>query len=82
MKKSTFHLSILSPEKSIFEGDAESITLPGKLGSFTILAHHAPIVSSLKKGTLLYSTGGQEQDFDINGGFVEMDGETVSVCIS
>ena len=50
------HLSIVSPEKSIFDGDVKIVTLPGMIGSFSILPGHAPIVSSLKAGTLAYTT--------------------------
>ena len=45
------HLSIVSPEKSIFDGNVKIVTLPGMIGSFSILPGHAPIVSSLKAGT-------------------------------
>ena len=50
------HLSIVSPEKSVFDGDVKIVTLPGTIGSFSILPGHAPIVSSLKAGTLSYTT--------------------------
>ena len=67
------HLSIVSPEKSIFDGDVKIVTLPGMIGSFSILPGHAPIVSSLKAGTLSYTTmEGEEHTMDIQGGFVEM----------
>ena len=39
------HLSIVSPEKSVFDGDVKIVTLPGTIGSFSILPGHAPIVS-------------------------------------
>ena len=68
------HLSIVSPEKSIFDGDVKIVTLPGMIGSFSILPGHAPIVSSLKAGTLSYTT--------MEGGFVEMSDGTVSACVS
>ncbi len=77
------HLSIVSPEKMIFEGPVDSVTLPGTIGSFTILPQHAPIVSSLKAGKLSYvPVGGEEQTMDIQGGFVEMSDEETSVCIT
>ncbi|GCB37106.1 hypothetical protein KGMB02408_40510 [Bacteroides faecalis] len=78
------HLSIVSPEKSIFDGDVSIVTLPGTVGSFSILPGHAPIVSSLQAGTLSYTLeeGGEEHTLDIQGGFVEMSGNTASVCIS
>ena len=53
------HLSIVSPEKSVFDGEVKIVTLPGTVGSFSILPGHAPIVSSLKAGTLGYTTDGR-----------------------
>ena len=67
------HLSIVSPEKSVFDGEVKIVTLPGTVGSFSILPGHAPIVSSLKAGTLGYTTmDGEEHTLDIQGGFVEV----------
>ena len=77
------HLSIVTPEKSIFDGDVKIVTLPGTVGSFSILPGHAPIVSSLQAGTLSYTTmEGEERTIDIQGGFVELSDGTVSACIS
>ena len=77
------HLSIVSPEKSIFDGDVKIVTLPGTVGSFSILPGHAPIVSTLQAGTLSYTTmEGEERTIDIQGGFVELSDGTVSACIS
>ena len=50
------HLNIVSPEKRVFSGNVKIITLPGTLGTFSVLPEHAPIVSSLKKGVLRYVT--------------------------
>lgn len=77
------HLSIVLPEKSIFDGDVKIVTLPGTIGSFSILPGHAPIVSSLQAGTLSYTTtDGEEHTMEIRGGFIEMSDGTVSACIS
>ena len=45
-------IEIVSPEKTIFTGDVSSVYLPGSEGFFQILDNHAPIVSTLKKGTI------------------------------
>ena len=58
------HLSIVSPEKSVFDGDVKIVTLPGTIGSFSILPGHAPIVSSLKAGTLSYTDDGRRRAHD------------------
>lgn len=75
------HLNIVSPERELFDGPIESVMLPGTLGTFTILTHHAPIVSSLLPGRITFRTGGEERQIAIQGGFVEMSDNCVSVCI-
>ncbi len=75
------HLNIVSPEKELFNGEVESVTLPGTMGSFSILPQHAPIISSLGKGTLVYVADGEGHELDIQSGFVEMSNGKVAVCI-
>lgn len=74
-------LEIFSPEKTIYAGNAESLTLPGRNGLFAILDRHAPLVAALDKGKLTYRVDGQETEITIGGGFVETKNNTVSVCI-
>jgi len=45
-------LEIVSPEKTLFTGDVNSVHVPGTEGSFQILNNHAPIVSTLKNGLI------------------------------
>jgi F-type H+-transporting ATPase subunit epsilon len=77
-------LNIISPEKQLFEGEITSVTLPGTKGLFTILPGHAPIISSLRKGTLKYvvHNGEDEHELAIKGGFIEMSNGMVTVCLS
>ena len=58
-------IEIVSPEKTIFTGDVISVYLPGTDGFFQILNNHAPIVSTLKKGTIKLS-GKFEDDVSEN----------------
>ena len=46
-------LQIVSPEAQLFSGEVESVTVPGKSGSFQILNNHAPIVSTLVSGQVI-----------------------------
>lgn len=76
------HLNIISPERSLFKGDVSEVTLPGKMAPFTILPHHAPIISSLEKGVVSFTAkAGGAQSVEIDGGFVEMSNGKVTVCI-
>ena len=76
-------LEIVSPEKTIFSGEAKSVYLPGSEGHFQVLNNHAPIVSTLKKGEILIDgVDNQKSDFldfsngkaslEIKSGVVEM----------
>ena len=58
-------IEIVSPEKTIFTGDVNSVHLPGTEGFFQILNNHSPIVSTLKKGTIKLS-GKFEDDVSEN----------------
>jgi F-type H+-transporting ATPase subunit epsilon len=46
------YLEIVSPENTLFSGEVDSVTVPGTSGDFQILNNHAPIVSTLKGGTV------------------------------
>jgi F-type H+-transporting ATPase subunit epsilon len=48
------HLNIITRDKKIFEGTITSLTVPGKAGSFQVWKDHAPIISTLKSGTVVY----------------------------
>ncbi|MDR3218647.1 MAG: ATP synthase F1 subunit epsilon [Dysgonamonadaceae bacterium] len=74
-------LEIVSPEKIIYSGTAESVTLPGLLGLFTILDRHAPIISALGKGKVTYRVQGSETEIAVEGGFAEAKKNVVSVCV-
>ncbi len=61
-------LEIITPDKKVFSGDVNVITLPGINGFFQILKDHAAVVSTLAKGTLTADT----HQFEIEGGVVEV----------
>jgi F-type H+-transporting ATPase subunit epsilon len=66
------HLEILTPEKKIFEGEVVSATFPGADGSFQVLNDHAPLVSLLKDGKVVYRSSEGSQEISITGGVVEV----------
>ena len=70
-------LKIVSPEKVEFEGEVESVKVPGMMGNFEILTGHAPIISSLQKGVVEYA----DKQLPVMGGFVLVQKDEVSVCV-
>ena len=76
------YLEIITPDKKIFEGEINLVQLPGSKGSFTMLKNHAPIISTLEKGTItVKEISGQERVFNINGGVVENVADKVIVLV-
>ena len=77
---SVFKLSILTPEKTVFEGDVSYVEAPGTEGYLGVLAHHAALVTALAKGTLtVRDAGGAESRWQVAGGFFEVSNNTATV---
>ena len=89
-------LEIISPERTLFNADVESVNLPGVNGSFEILNNHAAIVSVLSKGTIkilgqvvipentkdLFQKGEDSKTLlNIQGGAVEVKNNRVTVLV-
>ena len=66
-------IEILTPDKKIYEGDIDSVRVPGEKGSFQVLKYHAPIISTLDKGIVyIVEQSGTEKTFEIDGGVIEV----------
>lgn len=76
-----FVLEILTPDKRVFRGNVFKATMPGAQAPFVILHNHAPIISVLQKGKLLWSDERGEQSIEISGGFVEVNKNAVTACV-
>ena len=78
------NVEIVSPDKSVYKGEATLVSVPGVMGSFEILNSHAPIISALGKGTVRIvedTADHSEQLFDIEGGIVEVKNNKINVLI-
>lgn len=74
-------LRIIAPDRLVFEGEVESVTLPGTVGSFTVLNNHAPIISSLEKGEISYKDANGQTEIAVRSGFSEVKGNILSICV-
>tara|TARA_B100001059_G_C17803585_1_gene567705 strand:- start:419 stop:694 length:276 start_codon:yes stop_codon:yes gene_type:complete len=70
------YLEIISPEKTLFKGEVESILFPGTYGDFQVLNNHAPIVSTLTKGKVKI-IGKISLEEDVKDKFEYTDSETI-----
>ncbi|MDB4584189.1 ATP synthase F1 subunit epsilon [Draconibacterium sp.] len=76
------HLEIITPDKKVFVGEVKLIQLPGSKGAFEILKNHAPIISTLDKGTIkIKDKNNKEQFFEIDGGVIENKANKIIVLV-
>lgn len=72
-------VSVISPEKTIYEGEADSIIVPAWDGQLGVMKGHAPMLVLLGEGEMHVKTGGSDQKFKINGGFMQVADDVVTV---
>ena len=76
-------LEILTPERKLYSGEVYGVQMPGVSGSFEVLEKHAPLIGALKAGRLKVLKDKQNHVafFDIQGGFVEVLNNKVTVLV-
>ncbi len=73
------HVTVISPEASVFEGDATAVIAPAYDGEVGILPRHAPFMTLLGDGRLTVRREGASQHFRVRGGFLQVLRDTVNV---
>ena len=73
------HVRVISPEASLYEGDASSVVAPAFDGDVGILTGHAPMMTLLGKGELRVEGGSGARKFAIEGGFLQVVNNQVRV---
>jgi len=66
-------LKILSLKGVEYDGEAKGLNVKTGAGEITVLDHHLPLIADLKKGKAIIFTDDGRKDFEISGGFLEMD---------
>ena len=75
-------VKIYTIEKTLFDGEADSVTLPGSDGELGVLAIHTPLISSLQRGIIKIRNKNAEKFIEIQGGFVEIQPESRVVVLA
>ena len=72
-------VSVISPERILFEGETDSVVAPAYDGEVGILTGHAPMLTLLGKGTLRLGAAAGGQRFTVEGGFLQVADNQVRV---
>ena len=70
---------LVSPERSLASMDANAVQIPGADGDMTVMADHAPTITTLRPGVLKVEVGSDSHEFVVTGGFAEIGAQGVSV---
>jgi len=73
------HVTLISPERSLFDGDAGSLVAPAFDGLVGVLPGHAPFLTVLGSGTLTISHDGRTSRFTVEGGMLQVLDDVVRV---
>jgi len=66
------HVTVISPQASMFDGEASAVVAPAYDGEVGILPRHAPFMTLLGEGTLTVRTGATNHRFLVRGGFLQV----------
>lgn len=75
----TFKFELVSPERVLVSEDASEVIVPGMDGQFTVLAGHAPVISSLRPGTMVIKLASGERRVFVRGGIAEVEPDSLTI---
>lgn len=78
-QRPTLHVTIITAQHNVFEGEAEQVIAPGSEGQMTILPRHAPLLTTLDLGELRVRERGEDIGVFVAGGFLEVNNNVVTV---
>lgn len=74
-------LEVVTPEKMVFSGKVDEVTIPGTEGEFGVLRGHEPFLTSVDIGELYFLAGGKKTHYAVNTGYAEITGTKITVLI-
>jgi F-type H+-transporting ATPase subunit epsilon len=79
MAAARLNVSVISPERVVFEGPADMVIAPAWDGQIGILRGHAPLLALLGSGALHIRNGSAEHRFHVEGGFLQVAEDVVTI---
>jgi len=73
------HLEIVTPDRLAFNGDVDSVVIPGAEGEFGVLQHHIPLMTQIKPGELVVTVGAKKEYLAVGEGFATVTHDGVNI---
>lgn len=70
---------LVSPERLVLSAEVDEVQVPGAEGDFGVLPNHSPVMAMLRPGVLTVQNDGTVQNYELDGGFVDVTPEGVTV---
>ena len=77
----SFRVTLSTPDKTFYDGDAEDLVVPGLSGYFGVLSRHAPMISAIQAGLLTLHDVDGEKVFVVDAGVAEVAGDRVTLLM-
>lgn len=78
----TYKLSIITPDKKIFEDEIISLVAPSELGYLGVLANHAPLIATLGPGNIIIRNKNEGlSTFEAKSGFLEVGNNRATILL-
>ena len=74
-------LEIVTSEETVFDGNVDYVSVISTDGQIGILPNHISLISELDKGNLMWRDGNKENDVIIDGGFIEVIDNSVTILV-
>ncbi len=75
----TIHLEIITAERRVFADEVDIVVAPGMEGQLGILPRHAPLMTALQPGEIMYRKNGEPTYLAVTGGFMEVMANRVTI---
>ncbi len=73
------HITVVTPEKTILDQEADELIVPTTAGQITVLPHHVPLFTQLAEGEIIIKLHGREEQLVVVGGFLEVNEKSITV---
>jgi F-type H+-transporting ATPase subunit epsilon len=76
------HISIIAPDRTVWDSNAEEVILPSSTGQLGILRDHAPLLTALDIGVMRVRTDKEWTPIVLMGGFAEVENNELTILVN